>query len=90
LVASLDRLANDDGLRNDLGENGYRSRHGIWSESEHLERYFALIDEHRRGRRLRIDRPHTLAGPRVRPRGKVRQDATSLGRDLKDSTRSSV
>lgn len=89
MVAGLERLANDDDLRRDLGENGYRSRQGIWSESEHLERYFALIDEHRRGRRLRIDRPHTLAGPRVRPRAKVRP-AASHGHELEDSTRSSV
>jgi glycosyltransferase involved in cell wall biosynthesis len=58
----LGRLATDDELRDTLGRNGFRARHTIWSESEHLARYFTLIDERRRARRIRIDRPHPPAG----------------------------
>jgi glycosyltransferase involved in cell wall biosynthesis len=63
LLDSLRCLATDDDLRQNLGENGYRSRQGVWSESEHLDRYFALIDEHRRRRRLRVDHAHPHARP---------------------------
>ena len=48
LTAWLGRLAADDGLRDALGENGHRARQEIWSEAEHLRRYHALIDKHRR------------------------------------------
>jgi glycosyltransferase involved in cell wall biosynthesis len=69
LVAWLGRLAADDELRDTLGGNGFRARQEIWSESEHLERYFTLIDEHRRARRIRVDRAHT----RRRDRGPGRE-----------------
>ncbi len=62
LVASMERLASDDRLRRVLGENGFQARVSSWSEDEHLDRYFALIEEHRRRRRLRVDRAHTLGG----------------------------
>jgi glycosyltransferase involved in cell wall biosynthesis len=58
LIAWLQRLATDDELRDTLGGNGLRARHEIWSETDHLNRYFTLIDEHRRARRIRIDQPH--------------------------------
>jgi glycosyltransferase involved in cell wall biosynthesis len=58
LVAALRRLATDDRLRDRLGALGEHARRGIWSEAEHMERYFALIEEHRRSRRARFDRPH--------------------------------
>jgi glycosyltransferase involved in cell wall biosynthesis len=70
LVAWLGRLATDDELRDTLGRNGFRARHTIWSEPEHLARYFTLIDEHRRTRRFRVDRPHHpvwRGEPRRRP-----------------------
>ncbi len=69
LVAWLGRLATDGELRDSLGANGLRARRTLWSESKHLERYFALIDEHRRSRRIRRDRPHpsSSGGRRVRP-----------------------
>jgi glycosyltransferase involved in cell wall biosynthesis len=51
LVAWLQRLATDDELRDSLGENGLRARHEVWSETEHLRRYYALIDKHRRVRK---------------------------------------
>src|SRR6185312_463504 len=50
LVAWLGRLATDDELREALGENGLRARHEVWSEAEHLRRYYALIDKHRHAR----------------------------------------
>jgi glycosyltransferase involved in cell wall biosynthesis len=70
LVAHLELLATDQELRLRLGCDGYLARRGIWSEEEHLERYFALIEEKRRGRRMRVDRPHPLPSPvraRVHP-----------------------
>ncbi|MBV8075424.1 MAG: glycosyltransferase family 4 protein [Planctomycetaceae bacterium] len=63
LVESLRRIASDDALRRTLGENGHRARLGVWSEAAHLDRYFCLIDEHRRSRRVRVDRAHTLPKP---------------------------
>ena len=69
LVASMQTLVEDVDLRVTLGCDGYFARHGIWSEAEHLERYFGLIEEKRRGRRIRVDRPHRVlaseSGPRV-------------------------
>lgn len=69
LVRSLETLAGDDDLRIRLGCDGYFARHGLWSEAEHLERYFALIQQKRRARRVRVDRPHRLPEPtRTAPR----------------------
>jgi len=62
LVSSIKRLAEDDRLRRVLGESGYRARVETWSEDEHLDRYFSLIEEHRRHRRIRVDRAHTRGG----------------------------
>jgi glycosyltransferase involved in cell wall biosynthesis len=56
LNAWLGRLATDDELRDTLGANGLRARREIWSEARHLESYLALIDEHRRSRRIPLDR----------------------------------
>ena len=63
LVGALEKLAGDDDLRIRLGCDGYLARHGLWSEAEHLERYFALIEQKRRGRRVRVDRAHPARGP---------------------------
>jgi glycosyltransferase involved in cell wall biosynthesis len=63
LVAWLGRLATDDELRDSLGGNGLHARRTIWSESQHLDNYFTLIDEHRRARRVRRDRSHPFASP---------------------------
>jgi glycosyltransferase involved in cell wall biosynthesis len=73
LVGALGRIASDGELRDELGENGYRARQGIWSEAEHLGRYFDLIDEHRRTRRIRVDRAHDLTGPSTRALGALRE-----------------
>ncbi|WP_422929491.1 glycosyltransferase family 4 protein [Singulisphaera sp. PoT] len=70
LVASIKRLADDDRLRRIMGENGHKSRLGIWSEEEHLDRYFALIEEHQGRKRVRLDRPHSPFRRRSRPLSK--------------------
>jgi glycosyltransferase involved in cell wall biosynthesis len=64
LVAALRRLAVDDLLRSELGRNGHHALRRTWSEAAHLDRYFALIDHHRRARRVRFDHAHVFAGPR--------------------------
>jgi glycosyltransferase involved in cell wall biosynthesis len=63
LVEALERLANDDDLRIRLGCDGFFARHGLWSEAEHLDRYFALIEQKRRSKRVRVDRAHRLPEP---------------------------
>ncbi len=63
LVEALRQLASDDDLRVRLGCDGFFARHGIWSEAEHLERYFALIEARRRRRRVRVDRAHGSPEP---------------------------
>ena len=45
LVDAIDRIAADDRFRDELGANGRASRNGIWSEEEHLKRYFDLIED---------------------------------------------
>ena len=45
LVDAIDRIAADDIFRDELGLNGLAARNGVWSEEEHLKRYFGLIDE---------------------------------------------
>jgi glycosyltransferase involved in cell wall biosynthesis len=63
LAEALDTLDRDADLRVRLGCDGYFARHGIWSEAEHLERYFGLIEEKRRARRVRGDRVHRVPEP---------------------------
>jgi glycosyltransferase involved in cell wall biosynthesis len=63
LVDALDKLAVDADLRIRLGCDGYFARHGVWSEAEHLERYFGLIGETRRTRRVRVDRENRAPEP---------------------------
>jgi glycosyltransferase involved in cell wall biosynthesis len=43
MVDAIERMTADDILRNELGANGRAARNGIWSEEEHLKRYFDLI-----------------------------------------------
>jgi glycosyltransferase involved in cell wall biosynthesis len=69
MTASLDRLVRDAPLRDALGANGRRARRDVWSEPQHLDRYFDLIDRHRRARRVRSDAPSTpLRSPSPIPR----------------------
>lgn len=66
LIGALRRLATEETLRQGLGQNGWQARQSLWSEEEHLTCYFALIDKHRRSRRVRSDRAHLLPAPKVR------------------------
>jgi glycosyltransferase involved in cell wall biosynthesis len=55
LVAAIDRLTHDDDLRDSLGAQGLHARQTRWSEAEHLDRYFQLINEQRYVRRASRD-----------------------------------
>lgn len=57
LVDALRCLAEDDDFRETLGGHGEQARHDIWSEANHLDRYFALIERCQRARGLLVDRP---------------------------------
>jgi glycosyltransferase involved in cell wall biosynthesis len=63
LIGALKKLSEDADLRIRLGCDGFFARHGLWSEAEHLERYFALIEQKRRAKRIRVDRPHRMPEP---------------------------
>jgi glycosyltransferase involved in cell wall biosynthesis len=78
LVASLRKLACDEPLRRRLGGNGHAARNGIWSEAEHLERYFSLIDQLRRRRRGRIDRADALPCPKARVASRAPREAIEV------------
>ena len=47
LLTALRRMVHDHRLHDDLAARGFAVRMGEWSETEHLERYFALIGEAR-------------------------------------------
>ncbi len=57
LVEAIDRVR-DPALVRSLGESGWAGRVRLWNESRHLERYFGLIDDRRRARRMRRDTAH--------------------------------
>jgi glycosyltransferase involved in cell wall biosynthesis len=63
LVGALKQISENADLRVRLGCDGFFARHGLWSEAEHLERYFALIGQKRRAKRVRVDRPHRIPEP---------------------------
>ena len=65
LVAAIDRLARDPAQARRLGARGKAARDGVWSEREHLARYFDLIDDCRRARRYRADRAQAPRRPAV-------------------------
>jgi glycosyltransferase involved in cell wall biosynthesis len=61
LLTALRRMVHDNRLHDDLAARGYAVRMGEWSESEHLERYFELLDGARRARESSpFPRPHVL------------------------------
>jgi glycosyltransferase involved in cell wall biosynthesis len=61
LLTALRRMVHDHRLHDDLAARGFSVRMGEWSESEHLKRYFALIDEARtKHEHSMIPRPHVL------------------------------
>ncbi|MDX2035662.1 MAG: glycosyltransferase family 4 protein [Isosphaeraceae bacterium] len=65
LIAAVERIVSDDGLRDELGENGHRARHGVWSEEEHLRRYLGLIDSCRRTRGLVAEEASDVGGEAI-------------------------
>jgi glycosyltransferase involved in cell wall biosynthesis len=66
LLTALRRMVHDHGLHRELAQRGFAMRMGEWSETEHLGRYFALIDQSRAVRdKQPFPRPHSL-GRRVR------------------------
>jgi glycosyltransferase involved in cell wall biosynthesis len=54
LLTALRRMVHDHRLHDELAARGFARRMGEWSETEHLDRYFALIGQ------ARTDRPQTL------------------------------
>ena len=45
LIDAVRAIVNDDNLHRRLADAGYAARSGPWSETAHVERYFALIEE---------------------------------------------
>ncbi len=61
LLTALRRMVHDHRLHDDLAARGFAVRMGEWSESEHLERYFDLVETARAAReRSPVPRPHLL------------------------------
>lgn len=50
LVAAMERLRTEPGLREELGERGYAAFVERWSEEPHVERYLELVEEARERR----------------------------------------
>ncbi len=78
LSRQIARLTADPLLRHQLGANGREARDDVWSERRHLERYFDLIDRHRRARRIRADRAQLSAVPAPRDVAALASDASRL------------
>lgn len=55
LVAAMERLRTEPGLRDELGARGYTAFVERWSEEPHLVAYFEAIEEARRLRRDRLE-----------------------------------
>jgi glycosyltransferase involved in cell wall biosynthesis len=60
LVAAMERLRTDAGLRAEMGERGYRKYNERWTEEAHLDMYFRVIDETARRKLGRV--PWETAG----------------------------
>lgn len=56
LLTAMRRLVHDDDLRAELASTGFAQRIGPWSETEHVNRYLELINQHRQARRAKPDR----------------------------------
>jgi glycosyltransferase involved in cell wall biosynthesis len=50
LVAFLERLRTEEGLRDELGGRGHDSWRRLWSEERHLDAYFAAIEQAQSGK----------------------------------------
>jgi glycosyltransferase involved in cell wall biosynthesis len=69
LLTALRRMVHDNSLHDELAERGFAMRMGEWSETEHLDRYFALIRQARATREhAPYPRPHSLQRRARRPR----------------------
>ena len=64
LIAAMERLRTEPGLRDELGERGYASFVERWSEEPHLEQYLDAVDEARE-RRAASHGPATLVAEAV-------------------------
>jgi len=62
LLLAMRRMVHDDDLREELAHKGYAMRIGEWSETAHLDRYFALIRSIRAGRPAAQVPPHPHLG----------------------------
>ena len=60
LLTAMRRMVHDHRLHDDLAARGFALRMGEWSETEHIDRYFALIGQ------ARVDRPQTAVSPAAR------------------------
>ncbi len=61
LLTALRRMVHDHRLHDDLASRGFAVRMGEWSESEHLERYFDLVETAQATRASSsVPRPHFL------------------------------
>jgi glycosyltransferase involved in cell wall biosynthesis len=72
LLLALRRVVHDEALRDELAEAGHAMRSGPWSESAHMARYEAMIEQarSRRGGTTPHARASTRTGRRsVQPRG---------------------
>jgi glycosyltransferase involved in cell wall biosynthesis len=50
LIAALERLRSEDGLRDELGGRGHDAWRRLWSEKQHLDAYFAAIEQAQSGK----------------------------------------
>jgi glycosyltransferase involved in cell wall biosynthesis len=65
LLLAMRRLVHDPELRDELAATGYHRRISEWSESNHLDRYYQLIDESRSARLDSGDHSYRPNFPRV-------------------------
>jgi glycosyltransferase involved in cell wall biosynthesis len=79
LLTAMRRMVHDHALHDDLGARGFATRMGEWSETEHMKRYFALVDQAKAARDQKPFRgPHTI-GRRV-PASTRRRSRTDFAR----------
>jgi glycosyltransferase involved in cell wall biosynthesis len=60
LLAALDRLLDEPGLREELGERGHSAFLERWSVEPHIERYLSLIADARARRSDGVHRPELV------------------------------